>query len=262
MFFATVLRGGGASACIYDLNYSRRIQVAPLSLSLSYQDDGQPCPVAKKEWRPPGCYHPSVLKIGLTGGIACGKSFVLNEFRRWGVHCIDADEVAHQVILPGEPAYGDIVEHFGARVLGEDSAIDRTKLGAAVFGDERQRKRLNRIVHPRIHQELDRRLARLQEKAGAKPALAMVDAALMVETGSYRKYDHVVVVSCRPEQQLERLLGRGGLTRPEAQARIDSQMPVEEKVRFADFVIDNSGDRGRTRVRIREVHRQLLTLSR
>ena len=207
-----------------------------------------------------------MLKIGLTGGIACGKSFVLNEFRQLGVHCIDADDVAHQVILPGEPAYRDIVEHFGTGILGDDSVIDRTKLGAAVFGDEgqrqRQRQRLNGIVHPRIHQELDRRLARLQQEAGSEPALAMVDAALMVETGSYRKYDCVVVVSCRPEQQLERLLGRGGLTRPEAQARIDSQMPIREKVRFADFVIDNSGDRGRTRDRIREVHGLLLKLAR
>ena len=201
-----------------------------------------------------------MLKIGLTGGIACGKSFVLNEFRQLGVQCIDADEVAHQVILPGEPAYRDIVEHFGTGILGDDSAIDRKKLGAAVFGDERQRQRLNRIVHPRIHQELDRRLTRLVEEAGSEPDLAMVDAALMVETGSYRKYDYVVVVSCRPEQQLERLLGRGGLTRREAQARIDSQMPIAEKVRFADFVIDNSGDR--TRTRAREVHRQLLKLAR
>lgn len=202
-----------------------------------------------------------MLKIGLTGGIACGKSFVLNEFRQLGVHCIDADEVAHQVILPGEPAYRDIVERFGTGVLGDDSAIDRTKLGAAVFGNERQRQRLNGIVHPRIHQELDRRLARLQREAASEPVLAMVDAALMVETGSYRKYDGVVAVSCRPEQQLERLLGRGGLTREEAQARIDSQMPIGEKVRFADFVIDNSGDRGRTRERVREVHRQLLQLA-
>lgn len=199
-----------------------------------------------------------MLKIGLTGGIACGKSFALNEFRQLGVRCIDADGVAHQVILPGEPAYRDIVEHFGTGILGDDSAIDRTKLGAAVFGNERQRQRLNGIVHPRIHQELDRRLARLQREAASAPALAMVDAALMVETGSYRKYDRVVVVSCRPEQQLERLLGRGGLTREEAQARIDSQMPIGEKVRYADFVIDNSGDRGRTRERVREVHRQLL----
>ena len=205
-----------------------------------------------------------MLKIGLTGGIACGKSFVLNEFRQLGVQCIDADEVAHQVILPGEPAYRDIVEHFGTGILGDDSAIDRKKLGAAVFGDERQRRRqrLNRIVHPRIHQELDRRLSRLAEEPGSEPDLAMVDAALMVETGSYRKYDYVVVVSCRPEQQLERLLGREGLTRRETQARIDSQMPIAEKVRFADFVIDNSGDRARTRARAREVHRQLLKLAR
>ena len=205
-----------------------------------------------------------MLKIGLTGGIACGKSFVLNEFRQLGVQCIDADEVAHQVILPGEPAYRNIVEHFGTGILGDDSAIDRKKLGAAVFGDERQRRRqrLNRIVHPRIHQELDRRLSRLAEEAGSEPDLAMVDAALMVETDSYRKYDYMVVVSCHPEQQLERLLGRGGLTRREAQARIDSQMPIAEKVRFADFVIDNSGDRARTRARAREVHRQLLKLAR
>ena len=105
-------------------------------------------------------------------------------------------------------------------------------------------------------------MVRLQEEAGSEPVLAMVDAALMVETGSYRKYDCVVVVSCRPEQQLERLLGRGGLTRQEAQARIDSQMPTGEKVRYADFVIDNSGDRARTRARTRQVHRGLLRLAR
>ena len=101
--------------------------------------------------------------------------------------------------FPAKPAYRDIVEHFGIRDPGRRfDAIDRRKLGAAVFGDERQRQRLNRIVHPRIHQELDRRLTRLVEEAGSEPDLAMVDAALMVETGSYRKYDYVVVVSCRP----------------------------------------------------------------
>lgn len=203
-----------------------------------------------------------MLKVGLTGGIACGKSFVLKEFQALGAHCIDADEISYQAILPGKPAYQEILNQFGRNLLEFDGSIDRKKLGSIVFSNEEQRQKLNKIVHPHVLCEVHQWLEKLQRNPTSAPKVAIVDAALMVETGSYRKYDCVVVVSCSPQQQLSRLIARENLSRQEAQDRIGSQMPITQKIHFAQFVIDNSGSRTQARIKTRKVFQHLLKLDR
>ncbi len=180
-----------------------------------------------------------MLKVGLTGGIAVGKSFVVSVLRELGCEVLDADVVAHQAIEPGKPAYQDIVSEFGTGVLpgvfNADGTINRPALGAIVFGDEAKRLRLNAIVHPRVFEAQATWLATLNPSA-----IAVIDAALMIETGSYKRFDKVVVVHCTPELQLERLMVRNQLTREQAEARIAAQMPSAEKVKVADYTIETS----------------------
>ncbi len=199
-----------------------------------------------------------VLRVGLTGGIACGKTNALAEFERLGVYGIDADQIGHEVIQPDGSAYSDVVEKFGTEILNEDRTIDRSRLGSIVFSDESRRQDLNQIVHPCILAEQERILRSLEDELSTlRPQVAMVDAALMVETGSYRKYDVILVVYCHQEIQLRRLMTRDGLPESEALLRIRSQMPLLEKVRYADFVIDNSSRLSDTR---RQIHHTFLEL--
>ncbi len=199
-----------------------------------------------------------MLRVGLTGGIACGKTNALVEFERLGVYGIDADQIGHEVIQPDGSAYGEVVEKFGAEVLNEDGTVDRGRLGRIVFSDESRRQDLNQIVHPRILAEQERILRSLEDELSTlRPRVAMVDAALMVETGSFKKYDVVLVVYCHQEIQLRRLMTRDGLSESEALLRIGSQMPLLEKIRYADFVIDNSSRLSDTR---RQIHHTFLEL--
>lgn len=200
-----------------------------------------------------------MLKVGLTGGIACGKSFTLKEFERLGVSGIDADKIAHHVIEKGKPAYQEVVKAFGEGILQEDGAIDRKKLGKLVFDDPPARHRLNGIVHPYIFEEEHRLLAALEYPlSNLRPKIAMVDAALMIETGSYLRYDKLVVVYCRPEIQIARMLYRDQISEEDALKRINSQLPVLEKVKFADYVIENSGTLSDTREQIRQTYAELV----
>ncbi len=200
-----------------------------------------------------------MLKVGLTGGIACGKSFALKEFERLGVSGIDADEIAHQVIEKGRPAHREVVDAFGDGILQEDGEIDRKALGKLVFGDGEALHRLNGIVHPYIFEEEHRRLAALENPlSNLRPTIAMVDAALMIETGSYSRYDKLVVVYCRPEIQIRRMLYRDQVSEEDALKRINSQLPVLEKVKFADYVIENSGTLSDTREQIRQIYAELV----
>jgi dephospho-CoA kinase len=179
-----------------------------------------------------------MLKVGLTGGIATGKSYVLSVLRELGCEVIDADAIAHQVMEPGQPAYAEIVANFGREILNESGGIDRAKLGAIVFADQAQRARLNAIVHPRVYEAQTQWWS---EVAARNPqAIAVFDAALMIETGSYRRFDKIVVVHCDAELQLQRLMARNNLTREQALARITAQMPTAEKLKYADFTIDTS----------------------
>jgi dephospho-CoA kinase len=197
-----------------------------------------------------------MLKVGLTGGIATGKSYVVNVLRELGCEVLDADVVAHQAIEPGKPAYQDIVQEFGAGVLNANGTINRPALGAIVFGDEAKRARLNAIVHPRVFEAQNEWQAEIE--ARNPQALIVIDAALMIETGSYKRYDKVVVVHCTPELQLERLMVRNQLTQEQAAARIAAQMPSAEKIKYADYTIETSLGFEDTRRQVEVLHTQLL----
>ena len=189
-----------------------------------------------------------MLTVGLTGGIASGKSHVTAILQELGCNCIDADQIARVVVEPGQPAYADIVSEFGRDILQDDGTLDRAKLGAVVFSDESKRLRLNAIVHPRVHDYQKKWIENVV--AGNPRAIAVIDAALMIESGGYRNFDKLVVVHCSKEAQLERLMKRNGLSEVEALKRIASQMPTEEKLKLADFTINTSGSLEDTRSQV------------
>jgi len=205
-------------------------------------------------------YYFPMLKVGLTGGIGCGKSHILREFHKLGVYTIDADEIAHEAILPDRSAYEQILETFGPEILASDQTIDRKILGERVFSDEKAREKLNQIVHPLVREEEARRVAELEGREDLKSPIIMVDAALMVETGSYRKYDFVVVVYCYPQVQLQRVMARDRLSEEEALQRIQSQMPLLEKIKYADYVIENSGRLSETNEQVKHTFTELVNL--
>lgn len=199
-----------------------------------------------------------MLKVGLTGGIATGKTYVVSVLRELGCEAIDADLVAHQVIEPSRPAYHDIVTHFGREVLNEDGTINRAALGAIVFTDKSRREKLNSIVHPRVYEA---QAAWLAEVAQRDPdAIAIIDAALMIETGSYRRFDKLIVVYCDPELQVKRLTERNRFTREQAVARISAQRPSEEKLKFTDYSINTSNSFEDTRQQVEKVYAELRRL--
>jgi dephospho-CoA kinase len=193
-------------------------------------------------------------RFGLTGGIASGKSTVAGRLREAGFQVMDADALGHEVMEPGTRAFEEIKREFGEGVIGADGWIDRGKLGAVVFADAGKLKRLNAIVHPRVEERMVRQFGEW-EKSGVKDA-AFVEAALLVEAGYQKKLDGLLVVWCRPEQQMERLLARG-LSEVEARRRIGAQMPAEEKLKFATEKIDCSGSLEETRRQVGELAAKL-----
>ena len=196
-----------------------------------------------------------MLRVGLTGGISTGKSAAGLMFVELGCHLIDSDRISHQLLEPGQAVHEAVVKEFGERILAADGTIDRRILGDIVFKDPQARAKLNRLVHPAV---IQRQQEWLREMEAADPGgVAIVDAALMIEVGTYKNYDKVIVVTCSPGIQKQRLLARSGLSEEQIDARIRSQMPMEDKVKFADFVIDNSGDLASTRRQVEEVSRQL-----
>jgi dephospho-CoA kinase len=196
-----------------------------------------------------------MLRVGLTGGIATGKSTVGAMFVELGCHLIESDQITHQLFEPGQAVHAAVVKQFGNRILAPDGTIDRRILGDIVFKDPQARAKLNGLVHPAI---IQRQQEWLQEMEAQDPhGIAIVDAALMIEVGTYRNYDKVIVVTCSPEMQRERLRARSALSEEEIESRIRSQMPAEEKIKYADFVIDNSGSIESTRVQVETVYQQL-----
>ena len=179
-----------------------------------------------------------MLRVGLTGGIASGKSTVASMLRDRDYQVLDADALAHEFLEPGQHVYDEVVREFGQGILGPGGAVDRRKLGAIVFADAEKRARLNQIVHPRIRKVGTKWFAALELPGG--PEIAFEDAALILEASMDKYFDRVVVCWCRPEQQLARLKARG-LSDEDARRRIASQMPIDEKRRLADEVIDCSG---------------------
>lgn len=183
-----------------------------------------------------------MLRVGLTGGFACGKTTVAHMMAQRGAHVVLADEIAHQLMRPGEPVYYEVVRHFGPEIVGIDGGIDRKKLAEAAFGSGRI-KELNEIVHPAVIAHQD---AWMKEMAVSDPeGIAVVEAALMLEAGVAKRFDKLVVVACTLAQKIERFARRNKLSmaeaEPEVRRRMAAQLPDEEKVRVADYVVDNSG---------------------
>lgn len=197
-----------------------------------------------------------MLRVGLTGSIAVGKSFVTSVFAELGCRVLDADQTAREVVAPGAPGLKAVVEAFGEEVLAPDGTLDRVRLGAIVFADEEKRQRLNHVLHPSIIARQDEILR--EWEAENADGIAIVDAALMIESGGYKRFEKLIVVHCRPEVQLERLMLRNNLTLAEAQRRIASQMPQEEKQKYADYLIDTSDSFEPTRKRTVEVYNELV----
>lgn len=179
-----------------------------------------------------------MLRVGLTGGIACGKTYVRRRMQDAGLATLDLDQVAHEVMAPAGAAYDDVVAEFGPGILGLDGHIDRPTLGARVFSDPAALDRLNDLVHPRVREEENRRAAAL---AAEGATLLVTDAALLVEAGFHLRFDRLVVVHCPPEEQLRRIRLRDGLDEPAARARLRAQMPIDEKRGYAHFQVDTSG---------------------
>jgi dephospho-CoA kinase len=195
-----------------------------------------------------------MLRVGLTGGIACGKTVVRRLLADRGAFTIDADAIVHQLMGAGTDLTRRIADAFGPDVLSPEEAVDRTKLGRLVFSDPSERSKLNALVHPEVIRE-EKRL--LREAEGKGVDVAVVDAALMIEAGTYRDYDRLLVVHCPRALQLDRLAARDGLSRTEAARRVDAQMPVDEKKPYADFLIDTSGSLADTEWQVQAVWEKL-----
>jgi len=179
-----------------------------------------------------------MLLVGLTGGIATGKSLVSEILRGLGTYIIDADKIAREVVEPQKPAWLEIVEFFGKDIVNKDRTINRKRLGEIVFNDPLKKRKLEEIVHPRVIEEENRML---KEYLKIKPdGIVIIDAALLIEAGSHKRVDKLIVVYADKETQTKRLMERDGLSRTDAEKKIASQLPLDKKVKMADFVIDNS----------------------
>jgi dephospho-CoA kinase len=196
-----------------------------------------------------------MLRVGLTGSIAVGKTFVSGVLAELGCRVLDADETAREVVEPGSPALLEVIAKFGDGVIKGDGTLDRVALGALVFADAGKRSVLNSILHPYIIAQQDERLR--EWEALDPDGIAIVDAALMIESGGYKRFDKLIVVHCRADVQLERLMSRDKLNRAEAERRIETQMPQEEKKKFADYLIDTSDGFEAARRRAVEVYGKL-----
>jgi len=199
-----------------------------------------------------------MLRVGLTGGLASGKSTVAGMFRRLGAFHIDADRIAHDLMAPGGRAFDPVVSRFGRGILGDEGSIDRKALAAVVFRDASSLAALNAIVHPMVREEIARAVA-VQEARPNPAPMALVDAALLVESGIHRDLDALVVTTCRPETQIARAAARGGMTEAEARARIAAQAPAEEKRSAADYVVDTDTSLSDTERQVRAVWDALVT---
>lgn len=197
-------------------------------------------------------------KLGLTGGIASGKSTVAVMLREMGFTVLDADSLAHKLIEPGYPAHDEVIEEFGPEIADAGGRINRAKLGTIVFADREKLNRLNAIVHPRVREAMLQKLAEW-ERIGNQ-SVAFVEAALLVEADFVRNLDGLVVVWCTPEQQLERLLARG-FSEPDARRRIATQLPIAEKLVHATYTIDSCGSLEETRRQVQELAAKILRAS-
>ena len=200
-----------------------------------------------------------MLKVGLTGGIASGKSTVSEAFARLGAKVLDADEVAREVVLPGKPAWTKLRHTFGSEFFHPDGRLNRNKLRRLVFANPEERSKLNAIVHPEVMKEINRRFEQLT--TSAEHAVVLVDIPLLIEVGVAHRFDKVVVVYANESVQVMRLMQRDGLSREEARQALSVQIDLRGKAKKADFVIDNSGTPGETQAQVEKVWQELLALA-
>jgi dephospho-CoA kinase len=193
--------------------------------------------------------------VGLTGGIASGKSLVARVFKDLGAHVIDADRIVHDLLEPEQQAYQEVRDHFGKDILLPNGGIDRRKLGEIIFNNPEKRAWLNNCLHPKVFNAYTVQVQHLHSRQ--PDSIVILDAALLIETGYHRNMDRIVVVYADREQQIERLSLRDKFTHEQALARITSQMPLAEKRAHADYVINNTGTREDTEIQAREVFRKL-----
>jgi dephospho-CoA kinase len=199
-----------------------------------------------------------MLKVGLTGGLATGKSHVGAYLEQLGCHLLKADELGHKALLRGGAAFEAVVSRFGADVLDDAGEIDRKALGAVVFEDPEKLALLNSIIHPVVigaEEDWFKNVSKVDPEG-----IAVVEAAILIETGSYKRFDRIILTVCTREQQIERAIKRDGLSREEVEARLNRQMSLEEKRQFADYVVDTSGDKAATQLETRRVYEELRRL--
>ncbi len=195
------------------------------------------------------------LLVGLTGGMGSGKSLAASYFKALGAQMIDADRISRELVAPGKPAWKEIIEEFGSNVLNPDQTLNRKQIAAIVFNDESKRKKLEDIIHPRVIVE-ERRLYEKYRQKNSR-VLAVIDAALLIESGNYKNVDKVVVVQCGKEEQIRRVMERDGTARSEVENRLNSQMPLEEKVVFGDYILRNDDTRESLKSQVGELYRNL-----
>lgn len=204
---------------------------------------------------PPEGSRPFVLRVGLTGGIASGKDTVARHFADWGARVIDADQLARRMVEPGAPGYDAVLSEFGRGVFLPDGRLDRKALGRVVFGEPARRARLEAILHPLIFAAEEEGILRLEQEG--QGGIAVVNAALLFEAGTFKRYHRLVVAHCDEGIQIERVVRRDGLTREEAEARVRAQSPTRDKLRVAHYAIDTGDGFETTEKRAREVFEAL-----
>ena len=208
-----------------------------------------------------------MLKVGLTGGIAVGKTAVGEMLASLGANVVRADEIAHELLRPGEDVYQAVVRHFGLGILNSNGAVNRGKLAELAFGDGRPNTsrivELNRIIHPAVIQKQEAWMEQVGQRDSS--AIAVVEAALLLEAGAGKHFDRLIVVTCTPEQRIQRFAQRLGINMEsalkEVERRMAAQLPDEEKIKAADYVIDNSSTQEKTREQVREIYAELRQLS-
>ena len=195
------------------------------------------------------------LLVGITGGMGSGKTLVAGNFLKFGAYILDADAICRKLVEPGQPALKEISESFGKTIIDEFGKLDRKKLAQVIFGDLKKKKELENILHPRVFE-----FEKLEYKNICQrdpKALVIIDAALLIESGNYMKMDKVIVVNTDRKTQIERVIDRTGWDRDEVVARIDNQMPIKEKIKYADFILDNFSDKISLRKKVKDLYEKL-----
>jgi len=196
-----------------------------------------------------------MLIVGLTGGIASGKSTIADMFKREGAYIIDIDMISRDVVKPGKPAWQDVVHIFGKEVLNEDQTLNRKKVGDIVFSDAEKRKKLEEIIHPKITAETLMKINEIAKKDNQ--AIVIIDIPLLIETDKQDTVNKVVLVYTSPQGQIERLVKRDGLSLEDAHKRLTSQMPIENKKKYAHYIINNEEPLKEVQKRVKEIFREL-----